>query len=129
MTIPDFQAIMLPLLQFASDGREHRMDDSVEEVASMMKLSDQERDLHYPSPSKIKLTIFAHRMAWARTHLKQAGLVEDTRRSHFRITERVLLVLADRPSRITTKLLEQFPEYVDFKNRTREKSGAHSQLR
>jgi restriction system protein len=25
MTIPDFQAIMLPLLQYASDGKEHSL--------------------------------------------------------------------------------------------------------
>ena len=41
MAIPDFQSIMLPLLQFASDGREHSMEEAVKAVANVLRLSDQ----------------------------------------------------------------------------------------
>jgi len=39
MTIPDFQTIMLPLLQFASDGEEHSIHEAVESLASLFQLS------------------------------------------------------------------------------------------
>jgi restriction system protein len=117
MAIPDFQSLMLPLLQFASDGHEHGMEEAVNTVAGMFKLTDQERNELYPS-GKSK-PIFADRLAWARTHLKQAGLIQDTRRSHFKITERGLSVLAEKPTHVGMKTLARFSEYVEFKNRSR----------
>jgi restriction endonuclease Mrr len=34
MTIPDYQSIMLPLLQLAGDGREHVIGDAIERLPS-----------------------------------------------------------------------------------------------
>src|SRR4051794_39514712 len=86
MPVPDFQSIMLPLLQFASDGQEHSTEDAVRGVADALGLSEQERTQTYPNGKE--KTVFAHRVAWAKTYLKQASLVQNTRRAHFRITER-----------------------------------------
>lgn len=122
MPVPDFQSIMLPLLQFASDGKEHSLQEAISSVANALGLSQQERTQTYPN-GQTKL-IFPHRVEWARTYLKQACLVQNTRRSYFRITQRGLSVLDESPDRITMKYLERFPEYLDFKNRDREKSGS-----
>src|SRR5436190_16086950 len=122
MPIPDFQSILLPLLQFAADEREHSIHEPIDAVARVLDLSEQERNELYPSGKQ--RPIFADRVAWARTYLKQAGLVQDTRRAHFRITQRGLDVLADKPSRLDMRYLEQFPEYLDFKYRTRAKAGS-----
>jgi restriction system protein len=124
MSIPDFQSMMLPLLEFASDGVEHRMDEAVNALANEFGLSEQERTQLYPSGKK--MPIFADRLAWSRTHLKQAGLVHDTRRSHFQITDRGRAVLAEKLPRVTMKYLERFPEFLDFKNRVKVKSAANS---
>ncbi|MFM5896138.1 MAG: winged helix-turn-helix domain-containing protein, partial [Dolichospermum sp.] len=43
MTIPDFQAIMLPLLQYASDGKEHSLRDAITYLSDVFNLSDDER--------------------------------------------------------------------------------------
>ena len=67
--------------------------------------------------------MFADKLAWARTYLKQAGLVQDTRRSHFKITERGLSVLAEKPTQLRTKNMERFAEFVEFTNRSRKKIG------
>src|SRR5450759_1243989 len=104
MSIPDYHSIMLPLLQFASDRREHSMEEAVNAVAAMFKLTDQERNQLYPSGNK--RPIFAVRLGWARALLKQAGLIQNTRRSHFQITERGIVVLAEKPTQITEKMLE-----------------------
>src|SRR5438045_5256673 len=122
MAVPDFQSIMLPLLQYAADGREHSIYEAVDYLAKVFALSEQDRNELYPSGKQ--RPIFADRVAWARTYLKQAGLVQDTRRAHFRITQRGLDVLADKPSRLDMRYLEQFPEYLDFKYRTRAKAGS-----
>jgi restriction system protein len=119
MPIPKVPTMMLPLLQFASDGREHSMDEAVDGVADIFKLTDQERNQLYSSG---KGPVFADRVAWARTYLKQAALVEYTRRSHFQITERGIAMLAEKPTEITEKMLERFPEWLDFLERSRKKT-------
>jgi restriction system protein len=43
MPIPDFQTIMLPLLEFASDGREHTLSESIEHLATYFNLTDTDR--------------------------------------------------------------------------------------
>jgi restriction system protein len=124
VAIPDFQTIMLPLLQYASDGAEHSIHDAVEALEEAMHLSEDERTQLYPSGKK--KPIFSDRVAWSRTHLKQAGLIEDTRRAHFRITPRGRAALAQKLDRIDMKYLDQFLEYVDFRNRVRVKTGEES---
>jgi restriction system protein len=120
MSIPDFQSMMLPLLQYAEDGREHSMGEAVDAIADVFKLTEEERNELYPSGKK--KPIFADRLAWTRTFLKQARLLEDTRRSHFKITGRGLSVLGEKPLKINMKYLERYPEYVAFRNRVRDKT-------
>jgi restriction system protein len=59
MTIPDFQAIMLPLLQYASDGKEHSLRDAITFLADVFNLSDEERKSLLPSGQQ---TVFDNRV-------------------------------------------------------------------
>ena len=43
MTIPDFQSIMLPLLQFCADSREHTNREAIDHLAEVFHLSEDER--------------------------------------------------------------------------------------
>jgi restriction system protein len=56
---------------------------------------------------------------WAKTYLAQAGLLEATKRAHFRITERGRKVLAENPLRIDNEYLSQFAEFTQFRERSR----------
>ena len=40
MPIPDFQTIMLPLLEFLSDKKEHSLREAIEFLAEKFKLTD-----------------------------------------------------------------------------------------
>jgi restriction system protein len=64
--------------------------------------------------------VFYNRVGWARTYMKKAGLLQDPRRGYFRITERGREVLDENPDRIDMKYLQQFPEYVNFRETARE---------
>lgn len=119
MSIPDFQSLMLPVLQSLSDGEEHSLKDIVDKLADDLKLSQEERNELLPSGQQ---PVFYNRVGWANTYLKKSGLVETTRRSHFRITERGRDVLSENPSRIDMKFLERFPEYIEFRKKTGEPS-------
>ncbi|GAI87411.1 unnamed protein product, partial [marine sediment metagenome] len=59
------------------------------------------------------------RVGWARTHLRKAELIEYTRRGHFKITKRGLTLLKTNPKTIDGKLLEKYPEYLKFLNKSR----------
>ncbi|MDO9282811.1 MAG: restriction endonuclease [Methylotenera sp.] len=113
MAIPDFQSVMLPLLNFAADKQEHSLQDAVESLATKFELSSEERQELLPSGKQAR---FDNRVAWARSYFKQAGLVENIRRGFFRVTERGLALHRTNPNKINIKLLEQFPEFIEFRN-------------
>lgn len=114
MAIPDFQTIMLPLLHCFRDGQEHSTQELLDNLAEKFSLTEEELKALLPSG---KQTIFYNRVGWARTYLTKAGLLEMSRRSYYRITDRGRQVLGRNPSRIDVKFLEQFPEYIEFRER------------
>ena len=113
MAIPDYQAIMLPLLRFAGDGAEHSLREAIESLADEFKLSDEERRELLPSGQQ---EVFDNRVGWARTYMKKAGLLRTTRRGFFEITERGSEALRKKPEKIDGKFLEQFQEFREFKS-------------
>ena len=66
-----------------------------------------------------------NRVGWALTYLSQAGLVERPSRGHLQITPSGQDVLVRYGDRVDLKVLEQFPSYLEFRDRTREaKAGS-----
>jgi restriction system protein len=119
MAVPDYQSIMLPLLKFASDKKEHSLRETVEELAKEFSLTETERNQLLPSGQQ---TIFHNRVGWARTYMKKAGLLESPRRAYFTITKRGMEALASNPKRIDGRFLQQYPEFVEFKSLRHDKS-------
>ena len=70
--IPDFQTIMLPLLQYCMDKQEHSLRDATEHLAGFFDLSETERQALLPSGTQ---AIFDNRIGWSKTHLIKAGLL------------------------------------------------------
>lgn len=116
MAIPDFQTIMLPLLKYSASCDEHSLSDATEYLADEFSLSDEELNELLPSGTQ---PMFYNRVGWARTYLKQAGLLTPTRRNYLRISERGRDVLNENPQKINMKYLQQFPEYLEFRDRKR----------
>ena len=116
MTIPDYQSIMLPLLELAGDGETHNIHTAKDTLANQFELVEEEVSLLLPSGKQQK---FANRVGWARTYLKKSGLLIYPSRGQFKITERGKKVLEDDPQRITNEYLRQFPEFIEFRKRTR----------
>lgn len=112
MAIPDFQTLMLPLLRLCKDEKEHTNRGAIDHLSSVFDLSPEERKELLPSGRQ---AIFDNRIAWARAHLKMAGLIENTKRGVFRITKRGKDVLNQKPDQISIRFLMQFQEYSDKK--------------
>lgn len=120
MSVPDFQSLMLPLLRHCSDGHEHSKSDAVPALAKEFGLSDSDLAELLPTGRQSK---FDNRVGWAKSYLKQAGLLESTGRGVFRITPRGLEVLAEKPTRVDMRYLNRFPEYQEFKARSRSRDS------
>jgi len=112
MPIPDYQTIMLPLLKFTSDEKEHHVRDMIDHLADVFQLSTEERRTLLPSGNDIA---FDNKVKWARLYLGKAGLLESKRVGYWKITKSGLQVLSQHPSRIDVKLLEQLPQYREWK--------------
>lgn len=116
MAVPDYQSVMLPLLEFAEERQaEISIDAALEALATRFKLTED--SLKEMLPSGVQRT-FVNRVSWASTYMKKAGLLEQTRRGYFRITPRGRELLKQQPAAINVKLLRQYPEFLDFKKRT-----------
>lgn len=123
MAIPDFQAILLPLLKLAGDQKRHSMQEAIQYLANTFQLTNEERKELLPSG---KQAVFDNRVGWARTYLKKAGLLESPARSFFQITNQGVDLLQTNPSKINTAFLKKYPEFREFQmgNPSKDKSAS-----
>lgn len=109
--IPGFQKMMLPLLRFAGDKQEHSTTDALDAIAKEFGINEEQKNQLLPSGNQ---KVFYNRVFWAKAYLKMAGLIENTKRAHFKITERGLNTLRENPPEINLKYLKKFPDYVEL---------------
>ena len=114
MAIPDYQTIMLPLLQFMGDCKEHSIHEMLSHLETVFNLTNEELNELLPSGGQ---TVFYNRVGWARTYLSKSGLLDTVRRTYYRISDRGKRVLNQDPKRIDIEFLRQYPEFVEFRNR------------
>lgn len=125
MAIPDYQTCMLPFLRFLADGKEYSLREAEESLADHFKLTDSDRAELLPSGQQ---GIFKNRIGWAKSYLKKALLIDAPKRGIFRISERGKKTLASNPNRIDVKYLEQFTEFIEFRDVAKNDIGTAVQL-
>jgi restriction system protein len=121
MAIPDYETLMLPVLQYLSDGKEHPLKEITASMAEAFKLSAEEREQRIPSGQS---TYIQNRTGWAKTYLKKAGLLASPKRGLIQITDRGREVLLRKPGRIDGDFLAQFQEFKDFQARSNSQQEA-----
>ncbi|GJL90828.1 restriction endonuclease [Hyphococcus sp.] len=120
--IPDYQTLMKPVLVSASQG-ERSIRDVILDIGQILNLTENELN---ETLSSGKETVLANRVHWAKTYLKQAGLVEYTKRGHFALTERGRQALhSDR--KIDNSFLKEFSEFRDFQSRSKDSTALEEQ--
>jgi restriction system protein len=124
MAVPDYQSLKLPVLQASTIG-EVRIGDAVDRLADQLNLTPEDRAQLLPSG---KQNLLGNRVHWAKTYLTKSGLLESTRRGHFRITERGQQVVASHPTRIDNEFLNQFAEFRQFKEKSASDAAQGAQL-
>lgn len=110
MAIPDYQALMLPLLSIAADG-ESRVPAAANIIADRLGLTEEEREEMLPSG---KQRLLHNRMHWAKFYMTKAGLLDSPRRGVFVASPAGRALLNTRPSRIDVDTLKGYPAFSDY---------------
>lgn len=126
--IPDFQTLMLPVLEILGDGKEHDSQNLLDAICLRYKLTDEEQQELLPSGSQ---RIINNRVAWAKVYMTKAKLLESPRRSIVRITEAGIKILESKPGRIDIKFLKNIPAFAEWQksyaNQSKKDSNNSSQ--
>ena len=125
MEIPDYQTLMLPVLKLAADGKDHKFSQAVEVLADELHLTAEELNQLLPSGNQ---AVFNNRVGWARSYLKQAGLLASPKRGFFTITQNGSELLSTNLTKIDISVLDQYPEFIEFKNRKKDKIESESKV-
>jgi restriction system protein len=119
MAIPDYQTVMLPLLKAAA-GEPMQVRDLTRQLSDHFSLTDEERRQLLPSGRGV--TVIHSRVGWAKTYLKQAGLLSQPRRGVVELTQRGRELLRMNPAKVDDEFLSRYPEFEAFRERSRPKS-------
>lgn len=110
MPVPYYPQILLPFLKYLGDKKEHSLAETIDHVSRVFNLTPEERNIRKATGG----LLVNNRVAWARTYLGKAKLLEGTRRGFFKITDRGLRVLRDNPPELNDSYLKRFPEFAEF---------------
>lgn len=119
LSIPDFQTLMLPLLELVSDGNEYTIAGCRDVLADRFSMTEEERNQRLPSGAA---NTFYNRLAWAKTYLERAGLLVKVKRGVFTISETGAKVLKNSPAKIDTSYLQRFTAFNEFRSKSTESS-------
>jgi len=111
--IPKYEEIMLPFLKYLSDKKVHSLSETHDALAMKFNLTDDALRELLPSGQQ---QIFRNRLGWARTYLKKAGLLTSPKRAHFEISDIGLVLLKEKPIKITSKFLMRYDNFVEFQS-------------
>lgn len=112
MAIPDFQKLMLPLLDFSRDQLPHTLAEARKHLANIYSLSNEDLNELLPSGKQKR---FDNRVAWAKQYLGMAGLLDSPKRGSFSISSEGMKFLETKPKSISISTLDQFPKFRAFR--------------
>lgn len=110
MAIPDYQSLMLPVLEIACTG-ESSVPETEAAITTRFGLTPEESEQRLPSG---KQRVLPNRIHWAKFYLTKAGFLETPRRGRFAITDSGRHLLAHPPETLNTKYLMSTPAFRDF---------------
>ena len=110
MAVPNFFEFFEVFLKALDDGEKHKAKEVRDYIAVAMGLSEEDRSELLPSKRQ---STFDNRVAWARTYLDRAGLIETPSRGQYCITAEGKKALSSG-AKIDLKYLERYPSFNAF---------------
>lgn len=110
MAVPKYHQFFPSVINCLGDGKIHTIQEINEYCINELKLSEQDRLEQIPSGySRIN-----NRIAWAKTYLKKAGLIESPARAKFQLTEEGRKAYLLGAECVTLEYLQQFESFQRF---------------
>lgn len=113
--IPDFQTLMLPVLELLKNGNPVKLSDMVNIMSDKYNLTEEERNEWLPS--KVQKTMY-NRVAWAKQYLINSELIESPERGSFVITQKGLDVLDQKLNKIDLRFLKSLDNENNIETKT-----------
>lgn len=110
MPIPDYQSLMLPVLQIAAEG-ETKVAIVADIIADDLGMTPEERETMLPSG---KQRLLHNRIHWAKFYMSKAGLIDTPKRGFFIASDSGRKLLVSSPQRIDNETLKNIPEFLAF---------------
>lgn len=115
MAIPDFQSFFYPVLKYSSEHNEISLNEIREFLTQYFSLTDEDKAERVPSGAQTK---FDNRIYWTKSYFSKAKLIENTKRSHFKITDRGRNFLTKFTDYISINDLKTIGEFRQFNEGT-----------
>ena len=115
MAIPDFQSFFYPVLKYSSEHNEISLNEIREFLTHYFSLTDEDKAERIPSGTQTK---FDNRIYWTKSYFSKAKLIENTKRSHFKITDRGRSFLKKFTNYISINDLKTIDEFREFNEGT-----------
>ena len=117
--IPDFQSIMLPLLQFIGKNEDVSMKVIKDGMVKQFNITKEEQEQKTPNGKQF---IYYNRIAWAISYLRMAELIFSPQRGTYKISINGKNVLNNPPEKITVKYLKGLDKNSKINNIGKNKS-------
>lgn len=122
MSIPTYEEVMLPLLEVIYDGKIYTNKECEEKLSKIFELTEEELNNRLSSGKKT----FYDRLNWAKTYLKNAGLIESVeKRGMFKITEDGRALVENKPDYVDSKYLKKYPSFIEYLERSSKKKSSN----
>lgn len=120
MATPDYESVMRPLLALLARRGVLTLSEATEFLADEFNLTHDERAKMLPSG---QYPLFKNRVGWAKTYLKQAGLIVQPKRGLMELSAAGKALAAQDPDRIDNSFLARYEGFREFMNRSGTKSS------
>lgn len=115
MAVPNYEALMRPALEALAAHGQTQFRTLVDLMAAGLSLTADDRAATIGSGQ----SLVVNRIGWAITYLVQAGVIRRPKRGYAEITDRGCELLATVKGPISNANLTQFPEFQEFRRRSR----------
>lgn len=113
MAVPDYQSLMLPLLQHvAAADRPVGILELAPQIARDLGLTEAQLAERLPSGRQ---GTFHNRLHWAKQYMTRAGLLEPTKRGQCQATAEGRALLAEGLPAVTNDVLDRYPAFVAWR--------------
>jgi len=104
MVVPKYHELMLPILEFSKDGQEKSSRETREYLEEYFNLSEEDKNEKIAS-GQLKIS---NRTGWARSTLKKAKFLKESKYAHLKITNLGFDILNENYGGLTRPLILEF---------------------